>query len=49
MTARGLARFRTEYAQLFGWEVEGVDYEAPCVPDSTLGEAEHVFDLIQSA
>ena len=49
VTARGLARFRTEYAQLFGWEVEGVDYEAPCVPDSTLGEAEHVFDLIQSA
>ena len=46
ITAAGLARFRTEYAQLFGWEVEGVDYEAPCVPDPPLGEAERVVDLI---
>jgi len=45
-TAAGFARFKREYANLFGWEGEGVDYEAPCVPDPPLGEAERVVDLI---
>ena len=46
ITAAGFARFKREYAMLYGWEVEGVDYSAPCTADPRLGEAERVVDLI---
>lgn len=46
VTTAGFTRFKREYANLFGWEVAGVDYEAPCVVDPALGEAERVIDLI---
>ncbi len=46
VTATGFGRFKREYANLFGWEVEGVDYQAPCVIDPALGVAERVVDLI---
>ncbi len=38
LTVRGLELFKKEFMQLFGWEVDGVDYEAPAefLPD--LGE-----------
>ncbi|MDP6977648.1 MAG: hypothetical protein QF570_03475, partial [Myxococcota bacterium] len=29
LTVRGLELFKKEFMQLFGWEVDGVDYEAP--------------------
>lgn len=48
VTAIGFARFKREYANLFGWEVDGVDYEAPCEPAPALAESEHVIDLIGS-
>lgn len=46
LTAAGFARFKREYAMLYGWEVEGVDYEAPCRVDPDLGEAQRVIDLL---
>jgi len=47
-TATGLARFRREYHQLFGWQVPGVDYTiaAEFAPD--LGVGQGVFDLIEA-
>jgi enoyl-[acyl-carrier protein] reductase/trans-2-enoyl-CoA reductase (NAD+) len=46
VTATGFTRFKREYANLFGWEVEGVDYQAPCLVDPRLGTTERVIDLI---
>ncbi len=45
-TAAGLARFKVEYMNLFGWEVEGVDYEASYLIDVPLDESLGVVDLI---
>jgi len=45
-TALGLERFRVAYARLFGWQVEGVDYEAPCTVDPELGAEQGVIDLL---
>jgi enoyl-[acyl-carrier protein] reductase/trans-2-enoyl-CoA reductase (NAD+) len=46
ITVAGLDRFRREYYQLYGWEVEGVDYESPCTVDPPLGERPGVVDLL---
>jgi enoyl-[acyl-carrier protein] reductase/trans-2-enoyl-CoA reductase (NAD+) len=46
ITARGLERFKREYAMLYGWQVEGVDYAAPYAVDPELGEGQRVFDLL---
>ncbi len=46
ITAQGLERFKREYAMLFGWQVEGVDYSAPYAVDPELGEGQRVFDLL---
>jgi enoyl-[acyl-carrier protein] reductase/trans-2-enoyl-CoA reductase (NAD+) len=45
-TLAGLERFRSEYFQLYGWGVDGVDYEAPCLVDPPLGDQPGVFDLL---
>jgi enoyl-[acyl-carrier protein] reductase/trans-2-enoyl-CoA reductase (NAD+) len=45
-TLAGLERFRSEYLQLYGWGVDGVDYEAPCLVDPPLGDQPGVFDLL---
>jgi enoyl-[acyl-carrier protein] reductase/trans-2-enoyl-CoA reductase (NAD+) len=47
VTASGLERFRSEYSRLYGWGVDGVDYEAPVVADPQLGADERVFNLIE--
>ena len=46
ITAQGLERFKREYAMLYGWQVEGVDYSAPYAVDPELGEGQRVFDLL---
>jgi len=46
-TASGLARFRREYHQLFGWQVPGVDYGAGAEFSPELGPAQGVYDLIE--
>ncbi|MFP6638657.1 MAG: hypothetical protein VCC04_00325 [Myxococcota bacterium] len=46
VTQSGLARFKREYSMLYGWEVEGVDYEAAYRVDPDLGEAQRVIDLV---
>ena len=46
VTRRGLELFRREYMRLYGWGVEGVDYEAPCVVDPELAAAAGVVDLL---
>jgi enoyl-[acyl-carrier protein] reductase/trans-2-enoyl-CoA reductase (NAD+) len=46
VTSRGFERFKREYMALFGWEVEGVDYDAPCLVDPPLGAEQRVVDLI---
>jgi len=46
-TRLGLERFRRAYLQLYGWEVEGVDYESACTVDPPLGERPGVVDLLR--
>ena len=46
-TRAGLERFKREHAKLYGWQVEGVDYAAPCTVDPELGDAQRVFNLIE--
>jgi enoyl-[acyl-carrier protein] reductase/trans-2-enoyl-CoA reductase (NAD+) len=48
VTRTGFERFKRDYAQLYGWQVEGVDYEAPCTVDPELGEGRGVIDLLES-
>ncbi len=45
-TAAGFARFKVEYMNLYGWEVEGIDYEAPAEFEPALVDGERVIDLI---
>ncbi|MFT5443741.1 MAG: enoyl-[acyl-carrier protein] reductase/trans-2-enoyl-CoA reductase (NAD+) [Myxococcota bacterium] len=45
VTARGLALFKRDFMQLFGWEVEGVDYEAAVEFAPDLGD--RVVNLIK--
>lgn len=47
LTARGLELFKREFMQLYGWEVEGVDYEAPVEFSPDLGDAQGVVHLIR--
>ena len=46
ITRNGLERFKREYAMLYGWQVEGVDYSAPCTVDPALGAEQRVIDLL---
>ncbi len=46
ITRLGLERFKREHAMLYGWQVEGVDYEVPCVVDPAVDEAMGVIQLI---
>ncbi len=46
VTERGLAAFRGEFMRLYGWEVEGVDYEAAYEFLPELGEAQSVINLL---
>ncbi len=46
LTRTGLERFKREHAMLYGWQVEGVDYGAPCLVDPELAEAQRVVNLI---
>jgi trans-2-enoyl-CoA reductase len=46
ITRIGLERFKREHAMLYGWQVEGVDYDAPCQVDPEFGAAERVIDLL---
>ncbi len=46
ITRNGLERFKREYAMLYGWQVEGVDYAAPCTVDPALGPEQRVIDLL---
>jgi enoyl-[acyl-carrier protein] reductase/trans-2-enoyl-CoA reductase (NAD+) len=46
VTREGFERFKREYMALFGWEVDDVDYSAPCTVDPALGPAQRVIDLI---
>jgi enoyl-[acyl-carrier protein] reductase/trans-2-enoyl-CoA reductase (NAD+) len=45
-TARGLELFKKEFMQLFGWQVDGVDYDAPVDFAPALGEDQGVVHLI---
>jgi len=47
VTAAGFERFKREYMMLYGWQVEGVDYGAPCEIAPELGIAQRVIDLIE--
>jgi enoyl-[acyl-carrier protein] reductase/trans-2-enoyl-CoA reductase (NAD+) len=47
LTARGLELFKTEFMQLFGWEVPGVDYEAATEFAPELGEKQGVINLLE--
>jgi enoyl-[acyl-carrier protein] reductase/trans-2-enoyl-CoA reductase (NAD+) len=47
LTARGLELFKAEFMRLYGWQVEGVDYEAPVDFAPALGESEGVIHLIE--
>jgi len=46
LTRAGLERFKREYAMLYGWQVEGVDYSAPWAVDPELGADQRVFNLL---
>lgn len=46
VTQSGLERFRIEYERLFGWKVEGVDYEAEYRVDPDLSHDPGVVDLL---
>lgn len=46
LTARGLELFKKEYMQLYGWQVDGVDYESPVDFAPELGEKQGVIHLI---
>jgi enoyl-[acyl-carrier protein] reductase/trans-2-enoyl-CoA reductase (NAD+) len=46
LTRAGLEVFKGEYMKLYGWGVEGVDYEAGYVVDPVLGVEQGVIDLI---
>ena len=46
LTRAGLERFKREYAMLYGWQVEGVDYSAPWTVDPELGADQRVFNLL---
>ncbi|MCP4039521.1 MAG: hypothetical protein GY733_21440, partial [bacterium] len=47
LTARGLELFKREFLQLYGWEVDGVDYEAAVDFAPELGEAQGVVRLVE--
>jgi enoyl-[acyl-carrier protein] reductase/trans-2-enoyl-CoA reductase (NAD+) len=47
ISERGLAVFKREFLHLYGWEVEGVDYSAPCEWEPELGD--RVADLLPEA
>jgi len=46
LTTRGLELFKKEFMQLFGWDVDGVDYEAAVDFAPELGDAQGVVHLI---
>jgi enoyl-[acyl-carrier protein] reductase/trans-2-enoyl-CoA reductase (NAD+) len=46
VTAAGFERFKVEYMNLYGWQVDGVDYTAPVEVDPPLVDGERVIDLI---
>ena len=46
LTARGLELFKKEFMQLYGWQVDGVDYEAPVEFAPPLGDDQRVWHLI---
>ncbi len=46
LTARGLELFKKEFLQRYGWEVDGVDYEAATDFAPALGEKEGVIHLV---
>jgi enoyl-[acyl-carrier protein] reductase/trans-2-enoyl-CoA reductase (NAD+) len=46
LTARGLELFKKDFMQLFGWSVDGVDYETAVDFAPELGEAQGVIHLI---
>lgn len=48
VTQAGFARFKREYSMLYGWEVEGVDYEAAYPVDPAMGPAQRVIDLLEN-
>lgn len=47
VTAAGFERFKVEYMNLYGWQVDGVDYAAPVVVDPKLVDGVRVIDLIR--
>jgi enoyl-[acyl-carrier protein] reductase/trans-2-enoyl-CoA reductase (NAD+) len=47
ISERGLAVFKRKFLHLYGWEVEGVDYSAPCEWKPELGD--RVVDLLEEA
>jgi trans-2-enoyl-CoA reductase len=49
ITLVGFARFKRDYAQLYGWEVDGVDYEMPYTVDPPLSPDRDIFDLLASS
>jgi enoyl-[acyl-carrier protein] reductase/trans-2-enoyl-CoA reductase (NAD+) len=49
MTTAGFARFKHEYEMLYGWGVDGVDYEAAYTADPPLTENPGVVDLLGDA
>jgi enoyl-[acyl-carrier protein] reductase/trans-2-enoyl-CoA reductase (NAD+) len=46
LTRSGLEAFKVEYMKLYGWSVDGVDYDATYVVDPELGSGQGVIDLI---
>ena len=46
VTAAGFQRFKVEYMNLYGWQVDGVDYSAPAEMDPTLVDGKRVINLI---
>ena len=46
VTQAGLDRFKREHAMLYGWQVDGVDYAAPCTVDPEFGARQGIVDLI---
>jgi enoyl-[acyl-carrier protein] reductase/trans-2-enoyl-CoA reductase (NAD+) len=47
VTRAGLERFRSEYYKLYGWGVEGVDYEAAYLADPDVVNDPGVVDLLE--
>ena len=45
-TSAGFEHFKVEYMNLFGWQVDGVDYAAPVALDPALVDGKRVIDLI---